>query len=252
MWLFCSPIKTSMTFFSVLLRLTQPLHVSRRYACKTTQLKTLIWMALFPSIITRRLLLCYLDFESLCLPLHFMFYTVPLYCYFALSSLCLCCNWIEIKLKLLVGAYRLSHLPFFSYNLLAWNFLCSNCYHHLIDTVFIFHCWIVDCPIKSPNNNTHTLVVISCCNIMFQEIRISFFITNAIVGFYLSNNIKWSFILHLLSFFITKTPLKFMFMYTEKYCRHLSVSNRACVLYMMSLEEFCCFLYFMAAAHFMI
>uniref|UniRef100_A0A6N2KDG5 Uncharacterized protein n=1 Tax=Salix viminalis TaxID=40686 RepID=A0A6N2KDG5_SALVM len=108
-----------MTFFSVLLRLTLPLHVSRRYVCKTTQLKTLIWMAFFPSIIKRRLFCDYLNFDSLCLPLHFMFYIVSLDCWYALSSLCLCCNWIEIKLKLLLGAYPPTHLPFFCCNLLA-------------------------------------------------------------------------------------------------------------------------------------
>ena len=63
--------KKTMTFFSLLPHLTQPMHILRRYVCKTTQLIFLIWMAYFPSIITRRLLLCYLNFESLCLLLHF-------------------------------------------------------------------------------------------------------------------------------------------------------------------------------------
>ena len=155
MRLFCSPIKT-MTFFSFLLRLTQPLHVSRRYVCKTNLLKTLILITLFLSIITRRLLLCYLNFDSLCLSLDFMFCIVPLdYC-FDLFSLCLCCNRIEVKLKLLSGAYSLIHLPYFCGNLLSWNFACSNCYHHLTYTIFIFHCWIVDCPIfQNCQTTTH-------------------------------------------------------------------------------------------------
>lgn len=55
-------------------------------------------------------------------------------------SLCLCSNWIEVKLELLSGANSLSHLPFFCCNLLSWNFLRSNCYHHLTDIIFILHC----------------------------------------------------------------------------------------------------------------
>ena len=55
--------KSIMTFLNFLLCLTQSLHVSRRYVCKTTLLKTLIWMTFFPSIIARRLLLCYLNLK---------------------------------------------------------------------------------------------------------------------------------------------------------------------------------------------
>ena len=75
-----------------------------------------------------------------------------------------------------------------------------------------------------------------CCNILFQDIRISFLHHKCLCWVLFVEEYKM--MCHYTLVFITKTPLKFKCMYSEKYCRQLRVSNVASLLYTMYMEEF--------------